>query len=383
MNSRSSDFSLALGIYALNRLVTLFGSMVWLGHQMSLSKMAYLSTIWSGIHDDSGWFGAIAAHGYWAQDTPFFPGYPLLISVLQHASGVSLAVSGLLVSNIFFILDLYLMIRLGKRLWNARTGLFAAALFGLYPVAFYLTSMYSESLFIWAILAAWLSLVEDRPITAGVYAAVATLTRNEGVLLALPIFGYVWNQYKVERLIPVRGLIGLSLVPVALVSYLGYLWATFGDPMLFSHMESLWGREFMIPFLTLYHGFTTIPYLWSVGDWYARSYFVLVSGSVLLTLAALPYLWREVPRSWFFFVVAMIAIPLSDPGIGTETIVMHPEKIQDYFFSFDRFVLPMVPLFYVLALRLSNIRWYGFTLAASGASLGALSIPMAYHLFLG
>ncbi|RIV28808.1 hypothetical protein D2Q93_02100 [Alicyclobacillaceae bacterium I2511] len=383
---RTRDMGIAVGLYMLNRVLTLVGPLVRLHGQLDFSKLTYLSVIWAGIHDDATWYAAIADKGYWRQVTPFFPAYPTLIHLTQWGTGLNLADAGLFVANAFFVLDIYMMILLGKRVFSHRVGVMAAGLLTLWPVAFFMTSMYTEPLFIFAILGSLLACVENKPIAAGLWGVLAALTRNEGVLLVLPLLGLAWKDWRASRRLPLRPILGIGLVAGGTLLYMFYLLARYHNPLVFVSEEHLWGRQFLVPWLTLWHGFAALPWLLEHTTWAGRVYYLLQVGGVIVALATLPWAWTRVPHSWFWFLAFMIVIPLSDPGTGVETIVMRPRHIEDYFFSFARFTLPMIPLFFVLAQGLAKWRhsWArNLVFGLSSASLALLSIPLDYHIFLG
>ncbi len=92
----------------------------------------------------------------------------------------------------------------------------------------------------------------------GVVGYLATLTRFYGVLL----FGFLFLEYffslaKKKRFVlksylPVWPLL---LLPLGLLTYMVYLYFTFGDPLQFIHAQSLWRRSITFPLRTIYRYF--------------------------------------------------------------------------------------------------------------------------------
>lgn len=377
---------MALLIYFANRIVGIFGAIFALvGHGgATFAKVVYYAFIWSQIHDDSTWYIAISQRGYWPQDTAFFPAYPAIMHVLTSITGISPSISGLLVSNICFILDIYLIVGLIGMKFGKKTGIITAAIWGLSPMSFDLTSAYTEPVFVFGILLALLGIERKKLWATAFGALLATLSRNEGVLLLIPIIGYAIREFKTTRKIEIKTVISL-LSPLAAAGAYGlFMLIRFGDPLEFSHMEVLWGRKMADPFLTLIQGFVKLPRIWHDNTWYGHEYYALEYGAVAFALLALPTIWRHMPRSWFWFSVSMILIPLADPGTGVQTITQYDRPILDFFFSFDRFTLPMIPVFVALALRLKEFRPGGWVLwPASVLGLLTGTVNASWHLFLG
>lgn len=380
--ARTRAATVAICLYLLNKLITGFMGIFLLGTKLSIPTLLYVGTVWQGIHDDSSWYAVIASQGYWRQDTPFFPLFPALMKGLHALSGMPWADAGLLVANVAFVLSLYLAYQVGDRVGGRRAALAAPVLLSLYPLAFYFTSAYTEPLFLVLVLGTWRALLDRRLGLAALLGALGALTRNEGLFLALPIGWVAWEGYKAREWGPKWALPSVAGPFLGAGAYMSYLWARFGSPFEFSHYEKLWGRAYMFPGTTIVKGVLAFPHLWQIGGWYGRVYYTLELASVILVLASLPMLYKTVSRPWFFFTLLLVIVPLCDPGIGVETVVMNPMHIQDYFFSFDRFVLGMVPLFIAWASRLRGAAlgaWVGISVLL----LAALTIPLDMHLFLG
>lgn len=381
---------------------------------IGLSHFGYFGVVYGQFHDDSVWYGMIAQTGYMPQDTPFFPLYPLLIGGLSRVFNIPIVTAGTILSNFFWIMDIGLLMALYRRVLGSKLGKWAGALWVFYPMAFFLPSMYTESLFVFGMAGALLMIESRHYVLAGIFAAVATLTRNTGVLLLIPFgwaliqdirgrwdakwplgsiennnpdAGYTIKNKRIRKLrdiIPWRGVLGALFIPASVSIYFVYLWARFGSPLTWDGMQRLWGREPMNPLMTLYKGFQDIPYLWSHTAAYGHIYYTLQYGALIIALASLPIVWKHLPRAWFFLMLAQIIIPLCDPGTGVQTITGTARHIQDYFFSFDRFTITFIPLFAALAIRAHQLKAsWGLILAALGSGLAACSGAITLHVFLG
>lgn len=376
----------AVSVYTIAKIIMLAGSIFALsGAGISLAHIPYFSVVYSNYHDDSTWYSAISTFGYMKEDTPFFPLFPLLCSGIHELFGISVVAGGIIISNCLMIADIYLIFALFRRVLGERTGRIGALIWALFPMAVFLSSDYTESLFMFGMIGSLLCLHRRQFWGAALFAVIASATRNTGVLLFIPVAFSLWGEYRSLGRIPWRLMFPFLLVPFALCSYFGYLWAEFGSPMVWSGMEKLWGRELMFPLMTVYHGMVDLPHLWSESKGYAHIYYLLQYGAVALALLALPTIWRSLPRSWFFLCLAQILIPLSDPGIGIQTITGDLKHISDYFFSFDRFALTMIPVFAALAIRLRELKFkpsflYGGYAAGTVLCSGA---ALTLHMFIG
>lgn len=376
----------AVSVYGIAKLIMLAASIFALvGVGLPLSHLPYFAVVYANYHDDSTWYSAISTFGYMLEDTPFFPLFPLLCSVIHDIFGISVVSGGIILSNCLMIIDILLLFALFRRVLGEKTGRIAAIVWALFPMAVYLSSDYTESLFMFGMIGALLCLFHRRFWGAAIFAAIASATRNTGVLLFIPVVFEIWHEYRDTSRIPWGSLLPFLLVPLTLCSYFTFLWAKFGSPFVWSSMEKLWGREFMFPILTVYHGMAAFPHLWESTKGYGHIYYMLQYGALALALLALPAIWRSLPRSWFFLCLAQILVPLCDPGIGIQTITGGAKHISDYFFSFDRFLLTMIPVFAALAIRLRELKFKP-RLLYSGYAAGTMlcsGTALTIHMFIG
>jgi hypothetical protein len=130
---------------------------------------------------------SIAMDGYTTAGQSVWPPlFPLLIALLS-LSGIHPLASALIISTLSTIYILYAIQMLAADLSipEPRDVLFYAITF---PVAFYLLSGYSDALFMALSLACFRFLHQRKLGLAGIFAILAALTRQMGVLLAVPIF---------------------------------------------------------------------------------------------------------------------------------------------------------------------------------------------------
>lgn len=377
-----ADALTAVALYILSRAVMAAGVIFSSLPKIPWDQIPYQIVIWSQVHDDSGWYHYIAAKGYIAQDTPFFPLYPMLVRLVHLVSGADLTTAGLLISNGAYVAALFLLLRLFRRLFGGKAARWSVLLFSLYPMAIFNSSMYTESLFVLLIAATWLSLEAKSFWRAGVFGFFAVLTRNEGGLLLIPFVYALWKLKRENGKLDINEWLPAFLLPLAGMLYAGYLWIAFGHPFLFSTMEHLWGRHFLFPLVTLGNGFLQFPYLFRVNGQYGKIYYSIEYSSLLFSLFFLPLVYRYFSEEWFLFTLFMIMIPLSDPAFGVITIAAAPHYVQDWFFSFSRFVIPMVPLWGAAGKKVSMIKWRWMAVTISGIGLMVITALINFHYFV-
>lgn len=161
-------------------------------HKNQLPLGTTLSNLW-GIYDSQFYLG-IAEHGYYTTEgfdrlfLCFYPLYPALVH-LVHYLIPSYFFSGVVVSNLFLLIALYYLVRLVE--WeykDAEPGLMSAKFLLILPFSFFFSIAYTESVFIAMCVLTFYALRKKKWLLAGLFGMLASLTRNQGVLLLVPIF---------------------------------------------------------------------------------------------------------------------------------------------------------------------------------------------------
>jgi hypothetical protein len=145
---------------------------------------------------DSGWYFDIARRGYYwtpsgQSSIAFFPLYPMLMRALAWPFGGgdrALWLAGMVLSSACLLLGLVVLHRLtrttfGDRETARRTVLYVA----IFPFAYFFTQVYTESLFLLTTVSAVAAATASRWGWAGLFGALAALTRPNGVLIAVPL----------------------------------------------------------------------------------------------------------------------------------------------------------------------------------------------------
>ncbi len=189
----------------------------------------FYSRFWATFaHFDGIHYLRLAAHGYadWGSQA-FFPLYPLLIRSVSFVTPSPLA-AGVIISCLA-LLTSYLGLR---RLFPSRPHLFWLIL--AFPTAFFFAIVYTESLFFALSIWFFVFLAQNKWWSAALMAALASATRFPGILLAISLLFAMW-QAKQLKILP------LLLSSAGLLSYMGYLYLYHHDPLLFIHIQPVFG----------------------------------------------------------------------------------------------------------------------------------------------
>jgi len=287
---------------------------------------------------DTTWFLSIAHDGY-AGDTSraaFFPLYPLL------AQGI---VGGLVLSLVCALLGLAALHRLGTIELGDAPARAAVWLVACFPMAFFLSAVYSESLFLALSVGAVLAARTDRWAVAALLGALASATRSAGVLLLVPLALLWWTHSERRR----RDLAWLALVPVGLAAFCAALALDGLDGLAPFHAQDIWFRHFAGPFVGAWDGAVAAwdgarqllsgsrdPVYFAVagGDPYVNaSHNLQLFAALIAAIPALIGTLRRLPLAYAAYTVAALALPLSYP--------VTPQPLM----SLPRFELVLFPLF--------------------------------------
>jgi hypothetical protein len=310
---------------------------------------------------DSVFFVRIAEHGYDHASAAFYPLYPALVWALGHVFFGHYVLAGIVISlaaalGAFVLLHGIAEQRLGAD-GARRTVLYLA----VFPMALFLQAVYSESLFLLLVLAAFVLAERNRFAGSGLAAGLAILTRANGIALLPALAVLAWRARNRRRAF--GGL--LLALPVAAL-YPLLLWREVGDPWAFAHAQDRWHRHLSpagpvggvwdaltrwVPSGTLERHAIAV----NVED---LAFLVVFVG---LTVVA----WRRFGAAYGVFAIASLVIPLSYPSSRWPLL------------SLPRFGLAIFPLFLALAALGGRPRVHTAIVACSAVLLGVAVVQWA------
>jgi hypothetical protein len=316
---------------------------------------------------DSVWYLAIAGEGYGGGGgarEAFFPLYPLVVRLAGLPFGSRL-IGGILASTALLAVALVLLHRLVALDYGRAVARNAVLVTALFPMAFFFSALYSESLFLALSVGAFYAARRERWAWAGVLGALAAATRSAGLLLLVPLLIlYLWEGGRVRGM-PRRPLrtdvLWLALVPLGLGAYCAFLELDGVGALAPFRAQEVWFRSFAGPFVGAWDGVVAgvqgarqllsgsrdpVYFTAAGGDpFFAARHNIELLAWLGLTLAAVAGALRRLPAAYGAYLVAALALPLSYP--------VAPQPLM----SLPRFVAVLFPLAIWLALWMTGRVW--------------------------
>ncbi len=261
----------------------------------------------------------------------FFPLYPSLMKILGTLIGNYYA-AGLIISNICLILAclfLYKLVRLDS---DHKTATRSITYLFLFPSAFILSGVFTESLFLALIIACFYYARKGNWLLAGIFGFLLSLTRSVGVFAFLPLL-YEYFSRKNFRIKKINtDIIYLLLIPLGLSVFVIYNYLSTGDFLFFLHTNQIaWGATFRNPLRVLLGSI-----FWHILGRYGVGIEVFLNGiSALLVIATLLLFYKKLRFSYWLLGMLLIIIPLCGSYAGMCSIL--------------RFSLVIFPLYILFA----------------------------------
>jgi len=286
---------------------------------------------------DTLWYLLVATRGYAPHDTSVFapPLYPLLTRVAGDVLGGQYLLGGLAVSNVAYVLALWLFYRLTAWELDEAVARRSVLYLAVFPTAFFFLAGYSESLFLLFSLAAFYAARRGRWGLAGAAGLLAGVARLQGFILVVPLAVEYMRQRGLSRRLLSWDLLGLAAVPLGMLAFMAYVYAVVGTD------------SPLAPFLVhsqRIHGSLTWPgqALWD-GVWVivtGRFFYadVLDLVAVLLFVGLTIVALRRLPLAYGVYMAVSLCVILSKTGF--------PQPLE----SASRLALPLFPGFMVLGL---------------------------------
>jgi hypothetical protein len=315
---------------------------------------------------DSVWYLAIAGAGYGGDGVreAFFPLYPLLVRIAGTPLGSAL-VGGALVSTALLGVALVVLHRLVALDHDRAVARNAVLVTALFPMSFFFSAVYSESLFLALSVGALYAARRERWAWAGALGGLAAMTRSAGVVLLVPLaLIYLWDDGRPSLRVRRRlraDVLWLGLVPLGLAAYCAFLALQGLDALAPFRAQEVWFRSFAGPFGGVWDGTVAavqgarqllsgarepVFFRAAGGDPFlvARHNIELFVWLVLGAVAVVGAL-RRLPFAYGAYLVVALALPLSYP-VGPQPLM-----------SLPRFLAVLFPLAIWLALWMTGRAW--------------------------
>lgn len=262
----------------------------------------------------------------------FFPFYPLLIKISSFIFKDYL-LSGLIVSNISYIVAVFYLYKLVLLDYDKDDALRSIIYFSIFPTAYFLHAAYTESLFIALTVASFYYARKERWAISGILGMLSALTRITGIII-LPILLVEYLYQKKFRKENIRkDVLWLFVIGLGFLIYLTINYVTFGDPFQFLEVQKQnWKMQLASPMKGLSYAYNAktnwgSPAYGLSHGWFQIAFVIL--GSILVI-----YSFFRLRLSYSLFALANLVVI-----ICTSTWI-----------SIPRYMLTFFPIFIVLAL---------------------------------
>lgn len=215
---------------------------------------------------DSGWYLTIIADGYrivenvhTQSNIAFFPLYPIIVKLCLLIVPDSMVTQeltvaiGVVISNIFLLLSLAILYKISLLVFkSAAVANRVTWLMVLFPSSFFLSSFYTESLYLLlSLLSFWFALTKRWKL-AVLCASLLGLTRLVGIFILAPLLLLLLLQGQNFKEIKTRSqLMLLALIPSGLLLFFLYLYSITGDFLAGLRVQSAWNKQLADPLQSL------------------------------------------------------------------------------------------------------------------------------------
>lgn len=294
----------------------------------------------------------------------FFPLYPVLIHGLEllHIPELWAAFWINLVATLGAVYFLY---QLGVQfLGEEKKAAKVVWLFLSFPAAIFLAAVYTEALFCFLTFGAFYFASKKHPLCAGIFAALASATRLNGIFVGISIaLGYLLEkEYKKAALV-------MLLAPIGIISFMLYLSVTYHDPIAFLsvHNGAEWSQHPQINVVNTFWNW--LGGIWQplkVGDYRngIRDLVEVTSWVAGMVLGVLGL--KSLPKSWSIFTLSCLILFILSGSSD----------------SINRYILPLFPLYFVL-IKYMPKKYYTPYIILSSLALGGCAILFAACYWVG
>jgi mannosyltransferase PIG-V len=320
---------------------------------------------------DSGWYLSIAARGYSyhpesSSSVAFYPLLPYLSRYLAQLVG-SVPVAGLLIVNAATVGAIYYLRRLGTLLGGEAVGKLASILLLVFPTSLFLSSFYTEGLFVCLAAGSMYHYFRGRYLWCGLLGLLAMLTRSTGlVLFAALALDLAVRLYRRE-LKPTASMAALLLIPTGLALFMAMQLYQVGDPLAFSKTMKHWGRHPAWPWAGIVDALAGTSFSFPVSFAKTQRFIDAAFALTFLGIGVWMAARRERIALWSFVLLGML-LPLSTyalAGMNRYSLGLFPAfiflaQVCQKYPGLERWLIYASTLFLaVYSLRFMQCGWVG------------------------
>lgn len=201
--------------------------------------------IWSFGGFDGVHYLTIAKTSYSADYTQtFFPLYPLMIRfVATFIIPNHYLISALLVSNISFLLLMYMFSKLLEEEKLGKQLFWVLVFLVTFPTAFYYNTIYTESFFLALTVCSFYFAKKKNWLASGICGGLASFTRLFGLFIFPALLYKFYTDYRrlPKTKVNLFHLASIFIVPLGTLIYMTYLYFAAADPLVFWHDQPAFG----------------------------------------------------------------------------------------------------------------------------------------------
>ena len=289
--------------WIVSRLVVALGLAIGYGWRTGTASDDGFS-VWDGH-----WYRHIALAGYGGPPRlghqsawPFFPLLPAVLHLLHSVHLPEVAVI-VLANHALILVALIGVRRLADRHFGPDVARWSVWILAVFPMTAAFSMVYPSAIFLAASVWAFELTEQQRFWAAGLVAALATMVRPNGLIVAIVLTAITLTVEPVAR----RRAIAIRVGAPSAIAIIGWLaicaWRT-GNPFVFVTAKTAW------------HELTLIGFIRRLGNdvHFDSAIIHIVLG--LIAAVALWAAWRHIPRSWRVLATIALVVPLVTGLVG-------------------------------------------------------------------
>ena len=293
----------------------------------------------------------------------FFPFFPFVVSAVSRVVDVVVSIDpayiALMVNSVMAVVAIVLVGVLARRLFDVQVAQRAMVLFAIFPGSFVLSYAYAEPIFLVLALACMLMLLDERWLLAGLFAALGTATRPNGVALvaACAVASFVAIRARRDW----SSLVAPLLAPAGIVAFHLYLTFQTGEWGVWFRVQSeAWdeGTSFGATAVSNTFEFFASPF--------ASPTDAITALTFLCMIAGLWCLWRK---------------PLPSPIVAYVAVILALMLIPLTVTARPRFVFTAFPLLISVAAWWPRRARYGWELLLLTCGAGLVALTGLYATY--
>ncbi len=284
---------------------------------------------------DSTAYLDIAKNGYTSsfgsEGKPNYHWYPLYPLTIRVFSFIGYDLAAFLISNIASFFVVFFLYKLVIEQFGARIARRSVLFLLFFPTSYYLTTMYTEALFLTFAIGMFYFSLKDKWLYVGVLGFLISLTRMQGLIMLIPI-GYVYFRkikFDIKKIRP--DFLYLGLIIVGFLTFMAYDYLIVGDPIIQFSSASSWSKSLAPPWESFVFTFKALT---SDTTLINMSYHIFNLFLVALFVILIVYTFKYLKLEYgIYFLINFLIVIFSSS-----------------LFGLPRYLLVVFPAFVVLAL---------------------------------